>query len=663
MAATRLTWREMAAGVWCAEVAEQSSPRLLDLAAGPPAREALATMPAAGFPLAGERTVSEQIAGRVVLRFPLRPDERLYGLGLQFRTLDARNSVRGLRMDHYGGQDNGRTHAPCPLYVSSGGYAVLVDAARTVTVHAGTAVRLDSTHPPRVLDRNRDADWTPNPVSDAVEIALSGPSVRVLVFGGPTPLDAVRRYVLYSGGGCLPPRWGLGFWHRVPLKFSDADVRREVADFREHGFPLEVLGLEPGWQSHSYPCTYQWDPERYPEPETLCRELLAQGIRLNLWENPYVSPEAEIHDALRPLAGSHAVWCGLVPDYALPEAREVLGRQHDREHLAIGVSGYKIDEVDGIDAWLWPDHATFPSGHTGEEVRQTYGLWLQKLLTELFRRRNRRTYGLVRGTNAGAAGYPYVVYSDCYDHREFIAGLCNSGFLGVLWTPEVRGAGSAEEWLRRIQSVCFSPLAMINAWADGTKPWSFPEVEHAVREAIGLRRRLLPYLYSAFARYHFDGTPPFRAMALEDPALEALDQYMMGDSLLVAPMFAGQQSRQVLLPPGRWADFYNGELVADAAEVTVTPGLERIPLFVRDGGILPLATDDDPTALEVRHYGRGEGTFVLYDDDGETYDYEQGAYNLTELRVTGDRDATTVPVRQSAPATYRRFEWRFMTQT
>ncbi len=662
MAATPLAWREAADGVWCAEVAEQSSLRLLDLAAGPPKTAVLAEMPAAEFPFAPETAQCEQVAGRLVLRFPLRPEERLYGLGLQFQTLNARMTVRHLRMDHYGSQDNGRTHAPCPLYVSSAGYAVLVDAARFVTVYAGTAVRADSPHPPPVLDRNRDANWNANPPSDAVEIALGGTAARVFVFGGPTALDAVRRYVLYSGGGCLPPRWGLGFWHRVPLKFSAADVRREVAEFGERGFPLEVLGLEPGWQSHSYPCTYEWDPERFPEPERLCRELLDRGIHLNLWENAYVSPEASVHDALKPLSGSHTVWCGLVPDYTLPEARDILGRQHNAQHLAIGVSGYKIDEVDGVDAWLWPDHATFPSGHSGEELRQTYGLWLQKLLTGLFHARNRRTYGLVRGTNAGAAGYPYAIYSDCYDHRQFIAGLCNSGFLGVLWTPEVRGAGSAEEWLRRIQSACCSPLAMINAWADGTKPWSFPEVEGPVREAILLRRRLLPYLYSAFARYHLDGTPPFRAMALEDPACEALDQYMMGDSLLVAPMFTGQESRGVLLPAGEWFDFYTGASVGTGPEVAVAPGLEHTPLLVRDGGIVPLAAEDDPSALEVRHYGRGEGRFLLYDDDGETYDYERGHYNLTELRVTREGEPTASPLRERVTPTYARLEWRPMMQ-
>ena len=110
---------------------------------------------------------------------------------------------------------------------------------------------------------------------------------------------------------------------------------------------------------------------------------------------------------------------------------------------------------------------------------------------------------------------PYVIYNDYYSHQDFITALINSGFSGVLWTPEVRGSKTGEEWLRRFQSVVFSPMAMINAWASGTKPWSFPEVADQVKEYSLLRMQMMPYWYTEFARYHFDGIPPFRDMNLE----------------------------------------------------------------------------------------------------------------------------------------------------
>lgn len=108
-----------------------------------------------------------------------------------------------------------------------------------------------------------------------------------------------------------------------------------------------------------------------------------------------------------------------------------------------------------------------------------------------------------------------VIYNDYYSHEDFITALINSGYSGVLWTPEVRSSKTSEEWLRRMQTVIFSPMAMINAWSSGTKPWSFPEVEKEVREIAMLRMQLMPYFYSEFAKYHFEGTPLFRGMNLE----------------------------------------------------------------------------------------------------------------------------------------------------
>ena len=166
--------------------------------------------------------------------------------------------------------------------------------------------------------------------------------------------------------------------------------------------------------------------------------------------------------------------------------------------------------------WLWPDVTTFPSGHSAEQMRQLYGVMMQKMTVELYRKKNIRTYGLVRASNAGATSFPYVIYNDYYSHPDFITALINSSFIGVLWTPEVRGSATAEEWLRRMQTVCFSPLAMLNAWSDGTKPWSFPEVEKQVFDVAWLRMQLVPYLYTSYAEYTFFGTPPIRAMNLED---------------------------------------------------------------------------------------------------------------------------------------------------
>lgn len=416
-----------------------------------------------------------------------------------------------------------------------------------------------------------------------------------------------------------------------------------------------------------------------------------------MWTNPYISPESDIYEKMYPLSGSHTVWCGIVPDLADAEAREVWNDKLEREHINIGVSGYKIDEVDGYDSYLWPDVATFPSGISPEQMRQTYGLWVQRTTSDLFRKRNQRTYGLVRASNAGGSSMPYVLYNDYYSHQDFITALINSGFCGVLWTPEVRNSKSSEEWLRRFQTVVFSPMAMINAWSSGTKPWTFPEVADQIKEYALLRMRMMPYWYTEFARYHFDGIPPFRAVNLEpefnselalkteltsgnledNPYLEAVtkeikDQYMAGEYLLVAPMFTGQSTRKVVLPKGNWYDFYTGEYAGNGETIEIALGLDRIPVYVKDGGIIPMMPPrlHAPVAgekfdIEIRYYGKADGFYRLYDDDGETFNYEDGELSWRNIKVerqkNGKLKGSISKAERGKPDNIGNVTWKFMT--
>ncbi len=688
-------WNEVAPGVWKARIGTPESYDLISASGASPKLEAIAGLPRKAFPLFKENIKASVTDGKTYLAFPLEKEEQLYGFGLNFKTVHQRGRILRLHVDHYGDSDNGRTHAPVPFYVSSSGYGVFVNSARYLDVYAGSGVRKDSRNPPPATDRNTDKNWSARPYSDAVEILVPAEGVEVYVFEGPTPLEAVRRFNLFNGGGALPPRWGLGFTQRVERLYTAADVEKEAAEFEERGFPLDFIGLEPGWQSKSYPCTFEWDNTRFPDPAALVSSMLGKGIRLNLWLNPYVSPSSSIYKDILPYTGSHTVWVGAVPDLNTEKGRSLLFGKFRKEAIDIGISGYKIDEVDGFDEWLWPDVASFPSGISAEQTRQTYGVLMQRHITAIYREKNQRTFGLVRASNAGGVSYPFVIYNDNYRHEDFITALINSSFSGVLWTPEVRASKTAEEWLRRMQTVVFSPMAMINAWSSGTKPWSYPEVTEQVRQMALLRMQMMPYWYSAFARYHFDGTPPFRAMNLEpgfrsdlsrvtentsleeNPYQEAVrkevkDQYMAGDYLLVAPVFTGQTSRKVVLPEGRWYDFYTGAYVGNGEIISVSPGLEKIPVFVRDGGIIPMMPArmhapraGEKTDIEFRYYGEKPGYFRLYDDDGETFDYEKGACSWREVRIerqNKDGLKTSIsPAEKGRPDLLGKITWKKMT--
>ena len=686
-------WTEVASGVWKASVGKPEPFNLTTALHITPRIETINHMDAAELPFQTGEISFRMIDGKTYIRFPLDKGEHIYGLGLNFKKVDMRGSVLRLHMDHYAGKDNGRNHAPEPFFVSSKGYGALINSARYIDCWVGTSVRKDSKNPPVVRDRNTDPKWEAQPYSDNLEFLVPAEGVEITLFAGKNMLDVVRRFNLMNGGGTLPPKWGLGFWQRVGMRLSSDEVENEVAEFEKHDCPLSVIGLEPGWQSSSYPCTYEWDKTRFPNPSQFVRDLSERQVKVNVWMNPYIAPKSQLYNSLEPFSASHTVWCGIVPDYSMDTVQAIVKKHLTTNLVNVGVSGIKLDENDGYDSWLWPDVATFPSGHSAEQIRQVYGSLMQQNTYEMYRATNHRTYGLVRAGNVGTSSFPFVLYNDYYDHHDFITALINSSFIGVLWTPEVRSSKTAEEWLRRMQTVCFSPVAMVNAWADGTQPWSFKEVNEQISDIMHLRMRLIPYLYTAFADYAFEGIPPFRAMSLEDGFVnqttvesgkldatdnpyamakkhEMKDQFMVGRDLLVAPLFAGDSARKVVLPKGKWYDFYTGKFVGEEEVITVAPGLNTIPVFVRDGGIVPLAlsTNKIPTAkqpLEVRFYGEKPSSYSLYDDDGDSYDYENGAYTRIQLQVTnkkGKKQGKVIIPKGAKTWSYSAYNFRFMTE-
>lgn len=721
--AENLQWQEVAPGVWKATIGRPEDLTLLSAAGGAPAREALARMPRAAFPLDPAEIEGRQVNARTIARFPLATGEDIYGLGVDFARVSRNGSVFELHVDHWSSrqQITGRTHAPVPLYVSTRGFAVLFDSARYLRVTVGHGVRLAAKEKPPVIDRTTrqrwdpatgkvgpgTQPWQPQPRSDSIEVQAAAPGMDVYVFAGPSPLDAVRRYNLFAGGGALPPKWGLGFLNRVRTQYTAEEVLADIDEFRREGIPLDMIGLEPGWMDFAYPCSFEWDAARFPDPAGFLAAVRKRNVRVNLWFNPYVGPPSTpLYQKLLPFAGTHLVWNGIVPDYTLPAARKIFIDHLKAEVIGLdpdAVGGFKLDEVDGYDRYLWPDTALFPSGRDADQLRQTYGLLLQHAVHEAFRQSNRRTMGQIRGTNAGASPYPFVIYNDNYDFAEYITAVANSGFAGVLWSPEVRGSNSGEDMLRRTQAVCFSPLALYNGWASAQKLWTHPEVKDHIKAAIQLRGRLLPYLYQTFAQYHFEGTPPIRPMQLVvglalagargggrpaqagkldatanpyelPPAVrEVKDQYFLGDSLLVAPIAPGAKSRSVLLPPGKWYDFHTGKYAGADQVIEVSPSLAEMPVFVRDGAIIPMIAtprdhaprDGEVVPLEIRHYGEAPGRLRLYDDDGETFDFAAGEFSWTVLEVK--RDARGRLVGAVAPETsgrkwsYGEVTWRFMT--
>ncbi|MCA1596461.1 MAG: DUF4968 domain-containing protein, partial [Chloroflexi bacterium] len=601
------------------------------------------------------------------------PDEHFYGFGLQFHSFDQRGKDRLLKTNADTPTDTGESHVVAPFFISTAGYGIFLDSTGYTRFHMGSD------------DPGRLAFSAPDPVLDYYFIA--GPSFR----------DIIARYTLITGRMRMPPRWGLGFWYRVKSDWSEAQVQRAALEFRSRDIPCDVLGLEPGWQSQSYPCSFEWNLKRFPDPPTFVQWTLDHGFHLNLWEHAYTSAASPLYRTLKDaqVVADQTVWKGAIPDFSLQKAKDLFAEFQDRETASLGVSGYKLDEDDGSDytgGWFFPDSTHFPSGLTGAAMHNVFGYLYQRAIQEMFDRKNLRTFLLSRGGYAGSQAYPVAAYSDSYGFREYIRAACNSGFSGVLWCPEVRQGGSDEEFARRCELALLSPVAMINAWDNGVLPWSRgAAAEQIFRKYDDLRMQLVPYLYDAFWQDHQDGIPVVRPLLMDYPtdlgSRECDDEYFLGDSILVAPVMNGV-SRAVYLPPGRWTNFWTGLALTGGRTVDVSAPLDREPLFIKEAALIPMAEAPskaggsqqapviaapaeaaasasiaaDPVATErlLAYPGTVPGASILYDDDGVTTRYLGGG--RAEVRVEMSAVARTgLVIKIHTPE--GRFTWPARTIT
>lgn len=605
----------------------------------------------------------------VLLEYAPDADERFYGLGLMLKSFCHNGSKKHLRTNADPVKDTGDSHAPAPFLLSSAGYGIIVDSLRHVTFGVvnnskkrdrsrengeSASVKLDTDS----LYNNRN---TAEKVLD-IEIP-SAKGVEIYLLAGETMLDVVRKYNLFFGGGCLPSLAGLGVLYRA---YGDADEDHVLAlaeSLRNDGIPCDNFGLEPGWQSHAYSCTYTINREKFPHFETMLKKLKDMRFHVNIWEHAFINGQSPLYGQLFDYAGDYEVWQGLVPDFTIGKCAEIFAKHHQR-FLDMGIESVKLDECDNSDytyGWSFPDYARFPGGLDGEEMHAVFGHLYADVFETLFRKNDLRHFSQCRSNGLGASPYPFVIASDLYEHRDFLTGLVNCGFCGFLWSPEVRQTASEEELVRRLETAVFSPYCCVNMWMVKYEPWkqweenknregvflkNAEELTEKCRKILEKRMIFLPYLYTSFYRYKAEGQPPFRALVLDypdDKNTETLStEYMMGEDLLVAPFIADEKEkeREVYLPDGIWYDFYSEKKMTGGVYKIPRKGTE-IPIFVKAGAILPLAAprqyvpgEGEKFVITPVVYGADPRECLLYEDDTKSFGCERGEFNLIRISVS-----------------------------
>ena len=527
----------------------------------------------------------KETARGCVLELPLKFGEEIFGFGLQLKGFNHKNTKKTIRVNSDPISNTGDSHAPVPFFVTTENYGIYFDTARYAEFHCGYSHVKD--RPPvannTIIATAEDIYNKAGLKEDtimSVEIPVSK-GIDIYIIEGKNITDVVAQYNMLSGGGCDVPEWGLGVLYRAYAKNTEEDIKKTADYFIENDIPVDIIGLEPGWQSSSYSCSYVFDPERFPNYKETIKYLIDKGFHINLWEHAFVNSCSPIYKPLKQLCGDYEVWKGIIPDFSFEEAKDIFANHHKKELIDLGIDGFKLDECDNSDfvhSWSFPNCTQFPSGMDGELYHSLFGtLYMQAILKALG---DTPTLSEVRCAGALASSYPFVLYSDLYNHKDFIRGTVNSGFSGLLWTPELRNARTKKNLIRRLQTTVFSVQCLINAWYCEKYPWVDLDCEDEVRELLKIRKTLVPMLKKAFEKYKKTGIPPVRALVMDytddKETYKIDDQYIFCDNLIVAPLTEESDERKVYLPEGNYRDYWTKEPVPSG---WFTVNTENIPVF------------------------------------------------------------------------------------
>jgi len=547
----------------------------------------------------------------VTASFHLGPGERLHGLGEKFTRLDkAGQRIVSWTVDALGSTSE-RSHKNVPFLWSTRGVGIFLDTGARVSWDLGVT-SLQS--------------WT---------FTAEAPALDMYIFHGPRPDRVLGAYTALTGRPPAVPDWSFGLWLSSGGTYRDQAAIEALLDgIERHRVPASVVHIDPWWMRWRKYCDFVWDREAFPDPEGLIRRIHGLGLKLCLWEHPYISVESDLfafgrdkgYFALRPdgkvyvidyglslaprpdgvvrVAGRSETWNAPVAivDLTNAAARAWFKDLH-RPLLRMGVDVFKTDFGEDV-----PEDARFHDGRTGRELHNLYPLLYNAAVFEVTA--EEKGYGLVWGRSgtAGSQRYPVCWSGDPASDWDSLAatvrGGLSAGMSGLaLWSHDIggyRGAPDPELYVRWAQFGLLSSHSRMHGDSP-REPWRFGDEALAiVRKYARLREKLRPYIMKTAREASRSGMPVLRALPLafpDDVNAEAWElEYMFGPSILVAPVVrplaelgrrGGRPKMQVYLPEGTWIDHWTGREYRGPAVIDRAVPLAVMPLFVRKGARLP----------------------------------------------------------------------------
>ena len=561
--------------------------------------------------------------------------ESVFGLGERFGPF-VKNGQSVDIWNADGGTSSEQAYKNVPFYLTNRGYGVFVNHPDLVSFE------IASEHVSRT------------------QFSVRGESLEYFVIYGPTPKDVLRKYTALTGRPARVPEWSFGLWLSTSFttSYDEATVSGLIDEMAARDLPLSVFHFDCFWMREFNWCDFEWDPRTFPDPEGMLSRLRARGLKICVWINPYIAQRSPLFAEgaaagylVKRTDGSVWQWdqwqagMGLV-DFTNPAAAAWFTGKLDRL-LGMGVDAFKTDfgERIPVDGVAWHDGSDPARMHN--YYSQLYNRAVFDLLVE--RRGAGDAVLFARSATAGGQQLPVHWGGDCYSTFEAMAETLRGGLSLALsgfgyWSHDIGGFEGTPDpavFKRWLAFGLLSSHSRLHGSGSVRVPWAFDdEAVDLTRMFTQLKLSLMPYLARVAGEAHTAGTPMMRPMLLEFPADRAavsLDtQYMLGDALLVAPVFSAGGDTEYYVPAGTWTHLLTGAQVTGPRWIAERHALDSLPLLVRPGTVLPVgARTDRPD------YDYADGVRL------DLYEVADGARTVVEIPALGGAVAATFTVTRT----------------
>jgi len=567
--------------------------------------------------------------------------ENVYGLGERF-TPFIKNGQSVDIWNEDGGTSSEIAYKNIPFYMTNRGYGVFVN------------------HPEKV-----SFEVASEKVS-RVQFSVPGQYLEYFIIYGPHPKEVLDKYTQLTGRPGLPPPWSFGLWLSTSFttNYDEDTVNSFIDGMIDRDIPLRVFHFDCFWMKEFHWCNFEWDERVFPDPEGMLKRLKEKGLKICVWINPYIAQRSRLFDEgmekgylLKRPNGDVWQWdmwqagMGLV-DFTNPEAYEWY-KSHLRRLIDMGVDTFKTDFGERI-----PTDVVYYDGSDPEKMHNYYTYLYNKAVYEVLEEKLGKGQACLfaRSATAGNQKFPVHWGGDCTATYESMAeslrgglSLCMSGF--GFWSHDIGGfehTATADLYKRWCAFGLLSSHSRLHGSTSYRVPWLFDEeAVDVLRHFTKLKYSIMPYLYNAACQAASKGIPMMRSMHIEfpeDPICDYLDlQYMLGDSLLVAPIFNDRGEASYYLPKGKWTHFLDNRTMEGGRWIEEKYDYMNLPLWVKPNSVIAVGSNDQKPDYDYCE----DVTFHLFEiEEGNTVKTTVPNLDGTDgMKVTVERKDNIITIQ------------------